>query len=55
MQHLTARVLIMPLLPLLLLQMAVAASMLLQDTAQDRDVFWGWIRAWRGQRALPPP
>lgn len=35
-------------------EMVVAASMLLQDAAQDRDVLGGWVRAWRGQRVAPP-
>ena len=34
-------------------QMMVAASLLLQDASQDRDVLGGWVRAWRGRRALP--
>lgn len=41
-------------LPLYMLpQMVVAASLLLQEAAQDRDVLLGWLRAWRGQRAPP--
>ncbi|EFN52423.1 hypothetical protein CHLNCDRAFT_138922 [Chlorella variabilis] len=34
-------------------KMMVAASLLLQDASQDRDVLGGWVRAWRGRRALP--
>lgn len=36
------------------MQMTVAARLLLQDAAQDRDVLRGWLRAWRGQRQAPP-
>lgn len=33
--------------------MMVLGRLLLLDPAQDRDVFWGWLRAWRGQRVVP--
>ena len=38
------------LLPPLALQVLLTASTIVSAPAQDRDFFFGWVRAWRGIR-----